>query len=58
MLLFLNKCDILDKKLEAGIKLADYLSGYAGKPNETKPALNCEWCYPLTYVDTECKTRV
>ncbi|KAF8610264.1 P-loop containing nucleoside triphosphate hydrolase protein [Ceratobasidium sp. AG-I] len=40
VLLFLNKCDILDKKLEAGIKLADYLSGYTGKPNETKHALN------------------
>ncbi|KAG8730055.1 hypothetical protein FRC12_020540, partial [Ceratobasidium sp. 428] len=40
ILLFLNKCDLLDKKLKAGIRLGDYLLSYAGKPNETKKALN------------------
>ncbi|QRW15200.1 G-protein alpha subunit [Ceratobasidium sp. AG-Ba] len=39
-LLFLNKCDLLDKKLKAGIRLAEYLTSYEGKPNETKKALN------------------
>ncbi|KAG8721352.1 hypothetical protein FRC08_013897, partial [Ceratobasidium sp. 394] len=40
ILLFLNKCDLLDKKLKAGIRLGDFLQSYKGKPNETKKVLH------------------
>ncbi|KAG9126218.1 hypothetical protein FRC07_004413 [Ceratobasidium sp. 392] len=40
ILLFLNKCDLLDKKLKAGIRLGDFLLSYADKPNELKKVLN------------------
>ncbi|KAB5595616.1 Guanine nucleotide-binding protein alpha-4 subunit [Ceratobasidium theobromae] len=39
ILLFLNKCDLLEKKLNAGKQLADYLITYEGKPNESKKIL-------------------
>lgn len=39
VLLFLNKCDLLEKKLKAGMKFADYLVNYKG-PNETKKVLS------------------
>ncbi|KAG8747645.1 hypothetical protein FRC10_000188 [Ceratobasidium sp. 414] len=40
ILLFLNKCDLLDKKLKAGVRLGDFLLSYADKPNETKKVLH------------------
>ncbi|CAE6516815.1 unnamed protein product [Rhizoctonia solani] len=39
ILLFLNKTDLLEKKLNAGIKLSDYLVSYGERPNEPKRAL-------------------
>ncbi|TFK98539.1 G-alpha-domain-containing protein [Pterulicium gracile] len=33
LMLFLNKCDILDAKLRSGIKLADYVTSYGERPN-------------------------
>ncbi|KAF8067639.1 guanine nucleotide binding protein, alpha subunit [Lyophyllum atratum] len=37
LILFLNKLDILDAKLAAGIQFSKYVKAYTGKRNETKP---------------------
>ncbi|KAI0694420.1 G-protein alpha subunit [Cytidiella melzeri] len=34
IVLFLNKCDLLKKKLQSGIRLRDHLAGYRDKPND------------------------
>lgn len=34
IILFLNKCDILQRKLAAGIKLAKYIVSYGDRPND------------------------
>ncbi|EKM61835.1 uncharacterized protein PHACADRAFT_248702 [Phanerochaete carnosa HHB-10118-sp] len=34
IILFLNKCDLLRKKLESGVKLRHHMSGYRDKPND------------------------
>lgn len=36
LVLFLNKMDILDKKLKAGIQFAKYVTSYKDRPNETQ----------------------
>ncbi|KAF8589302.1 G-alpha-domain-containing protein [Ramaria rubella] len=33
IVLFLNKCDLLQKKLEAGVQLSHYLASYGQRPN-------------------------
>ncbi|KAF8956308.1 guanine nucleotide binding protein, alpha subunit [Flammula alnicola] len=35
--LFLNKLDILDRKLKSGIQFSSFVTSYTDKPNETKP---------------------
>ncbi|CAE6446609.1 unnamed protein product [Rhizoctonia solani] len=40
VLLFLNKIDLLEKKLHAGINFSDYLISYRDRPNEPKSVLN------------------
>ncbi|KAF8651605.1 hypothetical protein AX16_004672 [Volvariella volvacea WC 439] len=37
LIIFLNKLDVLDSKLKAGVRFADYVVSYAPRPNETKP---------------------
>ncbi|RDB16032.1 Guanine nucleotide-binding protein subunit alpha [Hypsizygus marmoreus] len=37
LILFLNKLDILDAKLKAGVLFSNYVKSYHGQPNETKP---------------------
>ncbi|EIN14248.1 G-alpha-domain-containing protein [Punctularia strigosozonata HHB-11173 SS5] len=34
IILFLNKCDLLQKKLASGVKLSRYMSGYGNRPND------------------------
>lgn len=34
MVLFLNKCDLLKRKIESGAKLGDWMTNYAGQPND------------------------
>lgn len=34
VVLFLNKCDILEKKLNAGVRLAKYVRSYGDRPND------------------------
>jgi hypothetical protein len=35
-ILFLNKCDLLRKKMKTGIKVKDYLTSYGDRPNDAK----------------------
>jgi guanine nucleotide-binding protein subunit alpha len=42
MVVFLNKCDLLMRKLSAGVKFAKFWGGYAG-PNEVAGVTKCEW---------------
>ncbi|CAE6435368.1 unnamed protein product [Rhizoctonia solani] len=39
VLLFLNKTDLLEKKLRAGLKLSEFLVSYGDRPNESKRVL-------------------
>lgn len=41
LVLFLNKCDILDSKLKAGIKLSKYVRSYGDRPNDLDTACKC-----------------
>ncbi|TCD62474.1 hypothetical protein EIP91_006822 [Steccherinum ochraceum] len=36
LILFLNKCDILSKKIHRGVRVADYVSSYGDRPNDAK----------------------
>jgi guanine nucleotide-binding protein alpha-1 subunit len=41
LVLFLNKCDILDKKLKSGIRLAKYVRSYGDRPNDLESTSKC-----------------
>ncbi|KAH8079422.1 G-alpha-domain-containing protein [Cristinia sonorae] len=36
LILFLNKCDLLQKKIHRGVRVADYVSSYGDRPNDAK----------------------
>jgi len=36
LILFLNKCDLLEKKLERGVQISQYVTSYGNRPNEAK----------------------
>ncbi|CAE6374443.1 unnamed protein product [Rhizoctonia solani] len=39
VLLFLNKTDLLEKKLRTGVKLSDYMVNYGNRPNEPEKVI-------------------
>ena len=41
LVLFLNKCDILESKLDSGIRLAKYVRSYGDRPNDMETASKC-----------------
>lgn len=41
LVLFLNKCDILQRKLETGVRLARYVKSYDDRPNDMDTASKC-----------------
>lgn len=41
IVLFLNKYDLLGKKLKRGVKVRDYISSYADRENTPKAAVKC-----------------
>lgn len=43
LVLFLNKCDILERKLTSGIRLAKYVRSYADRENNLETASKCTW---------------
>jgi guanine nucleotide-binding protein subunit alpha len=42
LVLFLNKCDILEAKLNAGIRLAKYVRSYGDRENDVESVTKCE----------------
>lgn len=50
IVLFLNKCDLLRVKLEAGVPLKSHLMTYGDRPNDYESVSKCE-CGGLPEVD-------
>ena len=38
---FLNKCDLLQKKLARGVRVVDYIPTYNARPNDAPSAAKC-----------------
>lgn len=43
LILFLNKCDLLRRKLKRGVKVAQYLPSYGDRPNDVMTVVKCEF---------------
>ena len=41
LVLFLNKCDILESKLKSGVRLQKYVRSFGERPNEPEVAQKC-----------------
>lgn len=39
---FLNKCDLLEKKLSRGVRVVDYVPTYGSKPNDLESVTRCQ----------------
>ena len=42
-ILFLNKLDILENKIKAGVKFVDFVTSYRQRPNEAKHIAKCTY---------------
>ncbi len=42
IVLFLNKCDLLEQKLLNGVRIRDYVHSYGDRPNDIEHATKCE----------------
>lgn len=42
LILFLNKCDLLRRKLKRGIKVNQYLPSFGDRPNEVMAVVKCK----------------
>lgn len=51
LVLFLNKCDILEKKLNAGVRLAKYVRSYGDRENDLETASKCSYLLVLLGVE-------
>lgn len=49
LVLFLNKCDILDAKLRSGVRLAKYVRSFGDRPNDAETAEKCESLFSLLF---------
>ena len=45
IILFLNKCDLLRSKLEAGVALAYHMPSYNDRPNDYDSVSKCMYMY-------------
>lgn len=43
LILFLNKCDLLRRKLKRGVQVRQYLSSYGDRPNEVMAVVKCKF---------------
>ena len=39
---FLNKCDLLEKKIQRGVQVSRYITSYGTRPNEASAVAKCE----------------
>lgn len=53
LVLFLNKCDILQRKLESGIRLARYVKSYDDRSNDIETASKCASRFLLCWVTVD-----
>lgn len=44
---FLNKCDLLQKKLSRGVRVVEYIPSYGDRPNEARSVAKC--IYPCLF---------
>lgn len=44
MILFLNKCDILKRKLRSGMRVAEFLPSYGRRENDAGTVVKCASC--------------
>ena len=49
LLVFLNKFDLLEKKLEGGLKASDYLTNYGDRPNNAQVFAKCTFPTPFLF---------
>jgi hypothetical protein len=43
LILFLNKCDLLRRKLKRGVKVNQYLPSFGDRPNELMTVVRCKY---------------
>ena len=43
IVLFLNKCDLLERKLRAGVRVRDFVHSYGDRPNDVEHAVKCAY---------------
>jgi len=48
-ILFLNKCDLLKRKLEAGVRITDYISRFQGDDQTVEGVTQCKLCCWVLY---------
>jgi hypothetical protein len=48
-ILFLNKCDLLKRKLEAGVRIKDYISRFQGDDQTVEGVTQCKLCCRILY---------
>jgi guanine nucleotide-binding protein subunit alpha len=41
IILFLNKCDILRRKLQSGVQIRNFLPSYGNRPNDAPNVIKC-----------------
>lgn len=41
LVLFLNKCDILDRKLKSGVRLSKYVRSFQDRSNDSETVQKC-----------------
>ena len=42
---FLNKCDLLQKKLARGVRVIDWIPTYHDRPNDAPSVAKCTWSF-------------
>jgi hypothetical protein len=47
IILFLNKIDLLDRKLRSGVRFSKTVKAYDNQPNDVESVVQCEFSYPL-----------
>jgi hypothetical protein len=41
MILLLNNCDLLERKLESGVKVREYITDFGDRPNDVQTVIKC-----------------
>lgn len=49
-ILFLNKCDLLKRKLEAGVRIKDYISRFQGDDQTVEGVTQCKAIFFVLWV--------